>query len=261
MAQQHHGYVHPAPFSLHRLGRQGHRIFLVNIDVVIIRHHAQHGNAAELFQYFHARLKQADVATELINQNALHALAFLGSEQEQRTVDARHHAAPVDIAHQYHIGVGMQGHRHIHQVDIAKVHLGQAAGPFEHHRIKTSGQAVEGGMHFVPQHLTPLFAKIAVSILMAHRPTVQDHLSRSVALRFKEQRVHVGMTSHAGRLGLHRLSPPNLQPLGSGIRIERHILGLERSRAKAVLLKNSAKSRCNNAFPHIAACSGKHNGM
>ena len=73
-----------------------------------------------------------------------------------------------------------------------------------------------------------------------------------VGIRFEQHGIHVRVARYAGRFGLHGLRPPYLKPFGSGVRGERHVLCLERSRAVTVLPENAAQSRCQYALAHVA---------
>ncbi len=82
-----------------------------------------------------------------------------------------------------------------------------------------------------------------------------------VALWLQQQWIHIGVARNASRLGLDSLGTTDFKAFGGGIGVQRHILGLEWGGAIAVLLKNAAKSRSNDALAHIAARSGKHHWM
>lgn len=77
----------------------------------------------------------------------------------------------------------------------------------------------------------------------------------------QQQRIHIRMTGNTGSFRLNGLRPADLQSLGSGIRIQSHILGLERCRMISVLLQYATERRSQNTFPDIATCSGKHKGI
>ena len=66
------------------------------------------------------------------------------------------------------------------------------------------------------------------------------------------------MTGNACRLSLYRLGAPNLQSLGSGVAVQRHILCLEGRRVVAVLLKNTTEGGGDDALADITACSYEH---
>ena len=137
MTEQYHRHI---DLSLHRLPLfQGkfHRIFFLDVDVVVIRYHAQHRNATDFFHHLHPRFKQAKVATKLIDNNSLDAFAVFRCLQGHRTVGTGKHTSPVDIGYQNHIRMGMTRHGQIHQVRILQVDFRDTARSFHHHRIVT----------------------------------------------------------------------------------------------------------------------------
>src|SRR5574344_1190031 len=69
------------------------------------------------------------------------------------------------------------------------------------------------------------------------------------------------MAWHMSRFCLNSLSTTNLKSFGSSIRVERHILSFERSWRVSILQKDTAESCCNDAFPYVTSCTGKHNRM
>ena len=135
VTEQDHRHI---DLSLHRfplfLGKF-HRILFLDVNVLIIGYHAQHRNTTNLFQHLHSRFKQTEVATELVDDDALDALAVFRSLQRHRTVGTGKHTSPVDIGYQNHIGMGMTRHGQIHQIGILQVEFRDAAGPLHHNRI------------------------------------------------------------------------------------------------------------------------------
>ena len=98
-------------------------------------------------------------------------------------------------------------------------------------------------------------------MLTADGLAVQNDLRRVVALWLQEQRVHVRMTRNACCLGLNSLCTANLEAVGCGIGVERHVLRLEGGRLVAVLPENAAEGSSHHALAHIAARSGQHHRM
>ena len=217
-----------------------HRILFFNVNILIIRYHAQYRNAANLFQHLHARFKQTEVATELVDDDALDALAVFRSLQSHRTIGTGKHTSPVDVGHQNHISICMTRHGQIHQISIFQVEFRNAAGPLHHNRIVTSSQPVESLIDFPTQLLTPFGTEIFIRTPVADGFSVQHHLGRPVGSGFQQQGIHVSMARYARRFGLHRLCPANLQSFGRGIRIKCHVLCLERGRMIPVLQEYTA---------------------
>ena len=69
------------------------------------------------------------------------------------------------------------------------------------------------------------------------------------------------MTGDASRFGLYGLCTTNLQPVGCGVGVQRHILCLEWGRVVAVLFEDATEGCSNDAFANIATSTGKHDGV
>ena len=176
MTKQHHRHI---DLPLHRFPlfqRKLHRIFFLNVNIVVIRYHTQHWNAADFFHHLHTRLKQAKVATKLIDNDSLDALAVFRRLQGHRTVGTGKHTSPVDVGYQNHIRMGMTRHGQIYQIRILQVDFRDAARSFHHHRIVTGCQAVECLVHFPAQLIPSLCPEIGIRTPVAYGLAVQYHL-------------------------------------------------------------------------------------
>ena len=91
------------------------------MNVGEVGHHAQHRHATQLFEHAGPVGKQAEVAPELVDDDAFDAGPLFRPLQHDAAVDAGKHAAPVDVAHQQHVCFGMHGHRHVHQIGVAQI--------------------------------------------------------------------------------------------------------------------------------------------
>ena len=259
--QLHHGHVHPSRCGTVVLLFQFHGILLLNLYVVEIRYHPEYRHAAHFLHHPHAVVEQPAVAPEFVDDDALYPSTVFRRLQHDGTVSRSENPAPVDVRHQKHVGPGMAGHGHIHDVAVPQVDFGDAAGPLHHDGVVTDGEPVERCTHHCPQLLASAPAEVVVSRTVAHGPPVEHHLRRMVGIRFEQHGIHVRVARYAGRFGLHGLRPPYLKPFGSGVRIERHVLCLERSRAVTVLPENAAQSRCQYALAHVAPRTGQHERM
>ena len=94
----------------------------------------------------------------------------------------------------------------------------------------------------------------------ADRAAQHDHLRPRVALRLEQDRVHVDVVGDAGRLGLHRLGPPDLAALRRDEGVERHVLRLERRDAQPLLAKQPAERRDEQALAHRRGRPLHHDG-
>ena len=185
MPQQHHSDIH---FSLSQLALfvfQTDAIFLVNIDVFIVRDDTQNGDTADIFEHLTTFLKEAHVASELIDNDAFNEFPFFRTLQHDAAIDAGKDASSVDIAHEDNISLGVLGHGHIHEVAILEVYLCNTACTLHHDRVIFRCQTVEGGTHLstkvkarlrdsISLHTT--LAPKVVSVLIANGFAVENDL-------------------------------------------------------------------------------------
>ena len=82
-----------------------------------------------------------------------------------------------------------------------------------------------------------------------------------VRLWLEQQGVHVGVRGDARSLGLHGLGAAYLQPVGSGVRVEGHVLRLEGRGGVAVLSEDAAEGCGEDALADVAARAHEHQGV
>ena len=127
MAQEHYCHIHLALLQSAVLPGQGYGVFFFNMDVIIIRYDAKHGHTAELFKHAAAVVEQAQVAAELIDDDALDQLAVLLGLQGYAAVDRGEDAAAVDVANKDDVGAGMARHGQVYQVVVTEIEFRNAA--------------------------------------------------------------------------------------------------------------------------------------
>ena len=135
MAQQDDGNVDFSLCQLLALLLQTDAVLLVDKDVFIIRYHTKHRYPTDIFQHFPAFIKEPHVAPELIDDNAFDKLAVLWRLEHDAAINAGEDASAVYIAHQDNIGVSVASHRHVDQVPVLQVDLGNAACTLHHDGI------------------------------------------------------------------------------------------------------------------------------
>ena len=267
MAQQHHRHVHLALRPLAPFLLQTDGVFLVDIDVFIIRYHAQHGYATEVFQHAPSLVEEAQVATELIDNNTLDESAVFLALQHDAAIDRGKDAPSVDVAYQDDSSPRMARHRQVDEVGSAQVDFGDAARALHHDGVIPCCQAVEGAAYLLAevegglrggtlQHTIP--APVVVGIAVADGATVEHHLRGMVGAGLEQQGVHVGMAGDACGLGLYGLGTSYLQSLGGGIGVERHVLCLEGGGMVAILPEDATQGCRQHALAHVAARSCQH---
>ena len=258
VAQQDDGHVQPSAACGGGLEGELHAVLLLDVDVAEVGDDTEHGHAADVFEQSAAVVEEAQVAAELVDDDALDEPAVLLGLQGDAAIGRGEDAAAVDVGHEQHVGSGMPGHGQVDKVGVAQVQFGHAARALHDDGIILRGQPVEGAAHGLPQLFAALAAEVLPGRAVAHGPAVEHDLRRAVRLRFEQHGVHVRRAGHARRLGLHGLRPTNLQSVGRGVRVERHVLRLERCRAVAVLTEDAAQGGRDDALAHVAARAGEH---
>ena len=268
MALQHHSHVHLplCPFALLLL--KAHRVLILNVNIFKIRHYAQHRYTADALQHPSTLVEEAHVASELVDDDAFYEFPVLGCLQHNAAIDRGKDTATINVAHQNHIGMGMSGHRKIHQISISQIDFSNAAGALHHDGIVAGRKTIEGRAYLGTEinrasssTRTSAPPPIVIGIAVPYWPATEHHLRGVVALGLQQQRVHVRMTGNAGGLGLHSLSTTYLQPFRCGVGVQCHVLRLERCRRVAVLLEDAAQSCRDNALANIAASACQHHGV
>ena len=106
----------------------------------------------------------------------------------------------------------MTSHRHIHEVRIAEVYLGNATGTLHHDWVVLRGKSVECLADGMTKFLTTFLPEIIVSRTIADRASVENDLSSVLGVRFQQKGIHVGVARNACRLGLYRLGTAISKP-------------------------------------------------
>ena len=114
------------------------------MDILEIRDDAQHGDTADILEHPSALFEESQVATELIDDDALDELAVFGCLQGDAAIDGGEDTPTIDIAHKDDICLRMTRHREVHEVGIPEIDLRDAACPFHHDGVIARGQTVEG---------------------------------------------------------------------------------------------------------------------
>ena len=144
MSKQNHSHIHLTLFQLTTFLFQRHTIFFIDIDILIIRYHAQHRHATNVFKHLPTLVKKTHIATKLIDDNTLDEFSVLWALQHDAAIDGSEHAPSVDIAHQNNICLCMSRHRHIYQVAILQIDLRNTARTLHHDGIIARSQTIEG---------------------------------------------------------------------------------------------------------------------
>ena len=128
------GRVHPSVVRRARpFGVQLHTVFLFYVYVVEVRHYAEHGHLAYVFEYLHAVVEQADVAPELVHYYSFYQLAVVFALQHDRTVGRGEQSAAFNVGNEHYCRPGVACHAHVYNIAVAQVELRNAARPFHYY--------------------------------------------------------------------------------------------------------------------------------
>ena len=108
-------------------------------------------DAGALFEPGDAVGEQVRVAPELVDDEALDQLSFIGFQQLQRAHQEGENAAAVDVAAEQHRSVGVAGHTHINDLILLEVDLSRTAGTLGHDYVEVLTQSVQRRVHGFPE--------------------------------------------------------------------------------------------------------------
>ena len=177
MLQHHHGDVHLAMCRLHRLLGQCHTVFLLDMDIFEIRDDAQHWDPTDLLQHPLAILKETQIATELIDDDALDELAVFWGLKGDAAIDGGEDTPTVDIPHEDDVSLRMTCHWQVYKVGIPKVDLRDTACPLHHDGVIAGSQTIEGLTHLLPEiYVGGTTTPVIIRTLTADGLTIEHHL-------------------------------------------------------------------------------------
>ena len=162
-----------------------------------------------LLQHLESRFKNLHIAAEFVDDDALHAGAFLVRQQHHSAQQRREHAPQVDVAHQQHRRIGGFRHRHIHDVPGTQVDFRRTARPLNDY-------AVHGGFQRVIRRLDA-FAQGRLVAVILHRShcadgfAVHNYLTAAIARGFEQHGIHAHIRFNTCRLRLRHLRTPHFQ--------------------------------------------------
>ena len=114
-------HIHLTLLQLPRLTRQCHTVFLLDMDILEVGNDAQHRYTTERLKHLAPLIKQAQVTTELIDDDALDQLTVCRFLQGDAPIDGGEDTPTIDVGHENHICPSMTRHRQIHEVRVTEI--------------------------------------------------------------------------------------------------------------------------------------------
>ena len=233
-------------------------VLVVNVHMEV-GHHPRHRHAAEVLQLLDARLQDGHVPPELVDDGPLDPGPLVGLQKGHGAIELGKDAAPVDVPHQEHGGVGQLRHAHVHDVVLLEVDLRGAARALQHDDVEFLLQAAVG-LHDVGDEFQ-LALIVVLGPDVAQHLAVDDDLAAHVGGGLQQDGVHAHIGGDARRLRLHHLGPAHLPAVGGDEGIEGHILALEGGHPITVLLENAAEARAEQAFARVGHGALDHDAL
>lgn len=173
-----------------------------------------------------------------------------------RADQGRDHTTAVDIADENHGHVSAGGKPHIGDVAGAQVDFGRRAGAFDDHEIGAGGHLFET-LHDRAEEAR-FESLVFLPLGLARHPALDDDLAAHIRLRLQKHRVHMHGGRHARGKRLEPLRTADLAAVVGNGGIVRHVLGLERFYAEAMIGSEPAEARYQYRFSDIRAGSLQH---
>ncbi len=238
--------------------RQPERVLDVELEPAQPRQHAQRrppGQPGELVQ---SGGEQADVAAELVHQEARDEPLVGRRHQRHGSVERREEAAAVDVAHDHHREVRRGGQAHVGDVVGAQVDLRRGAGPLADDHVEARPQVGQALQHLREQRR--LQRAVAQRGDVGDRLPQDDHLAVVFAAGLQEDRVHRRLGGHPGGGGLHDLGAADLRPVGRDHRVVAHVLRLERRHRYPLARQPPADPGGDHRLPGVRGRAGDEQG-
>ena len=196
------------------------------------------------------------VAAEFIDDKPAYTRALVRLQQRHRAVQLRKDAAAVNVARQQNRRVHELCQPHVDNVVRLQVDLGGTARALDDDDVKFIGKAIVGTQNIGNQRL--FAAEVFLCGHVAADLAVHDDLAAHIAARLEQDRVHPHIGLDARGLRLHDLCAAHFEAVPGHKAVQRHILAFERRGFVAVLRKNAAERRAQQAFARAAHCPLHH---
>ena len=236
---------------------QGNRILIIDAQLIQERDDTQYRHAGLFLQEIQRRIKQRDIPSELIDDEPLHQRSFILIEEHQSAYDRRQSAAAIDVGDKENRCIELLGDTHIDDIILLQIHFRRTPGPFDDEHIEMALHVVHSLLHTGPS-LLAIAILVLRSTVISDRLTQEHHLRARISCGLQKHRVHFHDGIYTGRFRLGHRRASHFPAGTSHIRIQRHILRLERSRQIPILRENPAKSRTQDTLTYMRTGSLKH---
>ena len=224
-----------------------------------VRHYAQHRQLCFFLQHRQTGAQNFYVAAEFIDDKPAYTRALVRLQQRHRAVQLRKDAAAVNVARQQNRRVHELCQPHVDNVVRLQVDLGGTARALDDDDVKFIGKAVVGTQNIGNQRL--FAAEIFLCGHVAADLAVHDDLAAHIAARLEQDRVHPHIGFDARGLRLHDLCAAHFEAVPGHKAVQRHVLAFERRGFVAVLRKNAAERRAQQAFARAAHRALHHDAL
>lgn len=219
----------------------GDAVFLFEAEVGEEVDYAGAGDAQALLHHLDAGVEQADVATELVDDEGANARSVFGGEELDGAVEGGEDAASVYVSNEEAVGFGGMSHAHVDDVVVAEVDLGGGAGTLQEDEVVGGGEPAialdDGG-----EEGGGAVLEVVLGGDLAPDLAQQDDLGSGFGTRLDEHRIHVGAGRGAAGFGLQGLGAADLAAIGGGGGVKGHVLGFEGGDAVAFVGEDAAES-------------------
>ena len=224
-----------------------------------IRHHTHYGQVRFLFQHGKAGPQDLHIAPELVDDEAPDAGTLVGFQQLHSAVQLGEYAAPVDIARQQHRRIHQLCKAHVDDIIRLQVDLCRAARAFDHDDVVLGGKAVVGFQNV--RDKAALHPEIIGGGHLAPGSAIYDDLTAHIAAGLEQDGIHPHIRFCARSLRLHHLRTAHLRAVAGDEAVQGHVLAFKGCHTVAVLRKNAAQRRAQQAFARTAHGALHHNAF
>ena len=224
-----------------------------------IRHHTHYGQVRFFFQHGKAGPQDLHIAPELVDDEPPDAGTLVGFQQLHGAVQLREYAAPVDIARQQHRCIHQLCKAHVNDIIRLQVDLCRAARAFDHDDVVLGGKAVVGFQNV--RDKAALHPEIIGGGHLAPGSAIYDDLTAHIAAGLEQDGIHPHIRFCARSLRLHHLRTAHLRAVAGDEAVQGHVLAFKGCHTVAVLRKNAAQRRAQQAFARTAHGALHHNAF